>query len=204
LRCTIRWSGWGWRVLEAAQAEAYRFRYSTSALGSSIISSVPARARKGIGYTIQLPRDVARPWPPDLIAYWNALGDQVGAAARPIRPPEIFAGLETRAVLIPPAVVLACEPVDLDIILERPNLSGPERFDLIVGTNIFVYYDAFEQMLALENAGAMLKPGGLLLTNDRLPERAEGSIHLAGVTEVPFDVGGVKAPDVVGWYQRAP
>jgi hypothetical protein len=162
------------------------------------------RARKGIGYAIQLPRDVARPWPPDLIAYWNALGEQVGAAAEPIRPPEIFPGLETRAVRIRPAVVLACEPVDLDIVLERANLSDRERFDLIVGTNIFVYYDAFEQMLALENAGAMLKPGGLLLTNDRLPELAEGSIHLAGVTEVRFDVPGVKARDVVGWYQRQP
>jgi hypothetical protein len=162
------------------------------------------RARKGIGYAIQLPRDVARPWPPDLIAYWNALGDQVGAAAEPIRPPEIFPGLETRAVLIRPAVVLACVPVDLDIVLERPNLADRERFDLIVGTNIFVYYDAFEQMLALENAGAMLKPGGLLLTNDRLPEVAQGSIHLAGVTEVRFDVPGGKARDVVGWYRRKP
>jgi hypothetical protein len=162
------------------------------------------RARKGIGYAIQLPRDVARPWPPDLIAYWHALGDQVGAVTEPIRPPEIFPGLETRAVRIRPAVVLACEPVDLDIVLERLNLSERERFDLIVGTNIFVYYDAFEQMLALENAGAMLKPGGLLLTNDRLPELAKGSIRLAGVTEVRFDVPGVEAKSVVGWYKREP
>ena len=147
---------------------------------------------------------MSRPWPPDLIAYWSALGDQVGAAAEPIRPVEIFPGLQTRAVLIRPAVVLACEPVDLNIVLERQNLSDGERFDLIVGTNIFVYYDAFEQMLALENAGAMLKPGGLLLTNDRLPELAEGSMHLAGVTEVRFDVAGEKARDVIGWYQRKP
>jgi SAM-dependent methyltransferase len=167
------------------------------------------RARKGIGYAIQLPRDVARPWPPDLIAYWNTLGDQMGTAAEPMRPPEIFPGLQTRAVLIRAAVVLACEPVDLDIVLERANLADRERFDLIVGTNIFVYYDAFEQRLALANAGAMLKPGGLLLTNDRLPEPAPGSItqasmHLAGVTEVRFDVPGVQARDVVGWYRRQP
>jgi hypothetical protein len=161
-------------------------------------------ARKGIGYTIQLPRDVARAWPSDLIAYWNALGDQAGTPAEPIRPPGIFPGLETRAVRIRPAAVLACKPVDLDIVLERLNLPERERFDLIVGTNIFVYYDAFEQMLALENAGAMLKPGGLLLTNDRLPELAEGSIRLAGVTQVRLDVLGVKARDVVGWYRQEP
>ena len=34
------------------------------------------RAGKNIGYVIQLPRDVARPWPPELIAYWRSLGDR--------------------------------------------------------------------------------------------------------------------------------
>ena len=48
------------------------------------------RARKNTGYVIQLPRDVSRPWPPGLIAYWRSLGDQVGTAVKPIRPPEIF------------------------------------------------------------------------------------------------------------------
>jgi hypothetical protein len=152
------------------------------------------RARKNTGYVIQLPRDVARPWPPELIAYWRALGDQVGTAVTPIRPPQMFQGLETRAVRIRPEVVLACEPMDLNIVLERVNLPEKDRFDVVVGTNIFVYYGAFEQSLALENIGAMLKPGGLLLTNDRLPEVAGGSMRLAGTT--------VGAVDAVGWYQR--
>ena len=168
------------------------------------------RARKNTGDVIELPRDLARPWPPELISYWRALGDQVGTAVEPIRPPEIFRplngghGLETRAVRIRPDVVLACEPVDLNIVLERLNLAAADRFDLIVGTNIFVYYDAFEQTLALENAGAMLKPGGLLLTNDRLPEvlgsGGRPSMRLAGTTEVRYDDHG--ALDAVGWYQK--
>jgi len=161
------------------------------------------RARKNTGYVVQLPRDVGRPWPPELIAYWRSLGDQVGAAVAPIRPPDIFRplnggqGLETRAVRIRPAVVLACEPVDLNIVLER---GGLESFDLVIGTNIFLYYDAFEQMLALENAGAMLKPGGLLLTNDRLPEVPGGAMRLAGMTDVPYDDRG--AHETIGWYQK--
>ena len=81
---------------------------------------------------------------------------------------------------IRPDVVLACEPVELNIVLERLDLAAADHFDLVVGTNIFLYYDAFEQMLALENTGAMLKPGGLLLTNDRLPEVPGGSMRLAG------------------------
>jgi hypothetical protein len=160
------------------------------------------RARKNGGYTLQLPRDVARPWPSELIAYWNALGDQIGTAVTPIRPPEIFPGLETRAVRVRPDVVLACEPVDLNIVLERLDLAPAARFDLIVATNIFVYYDAFEQALALENAGAMLKSGGLLLTNDRLPETHVGSMRLAGTTVVPFDSPGVSARQAIGWYAK--
>ncbi len=166
------------------------------------------RARMNTGYVIQLPREVAHPWPADLIAYWRSLGDRVGAEVAPIRPPEIFQplnggqpinggqGLETRAVRIRPDVVLACEPVDLNIVLERINLAEADRFDLMVGTNIFIYYDAFERSLALENAGAMLKPGGLLLTNDRLPEVPGGSMRLAGLTDVQYN------RDAVGWYRK--
>ena len=152
------------------------------------------RAARGLSYVVQLPREVSRPWPAELIAYWRSLGDQMGLAVAPIRPPEIFPGLEARAVSVRPEVVRACEPVDLDIVLERLNLAGGERFDLIVGTNIFVYYDPFQQTLALENAGAMLKPSGLLLTNDRLPEAPAGSMHLTGITVV--------GNNAVGWYRK--
>ncbi|HEY1754140.1 MAG TPA: hypothetical protein VGG72_02000 [Bryobacteraceae bacterium] len=158
------------------------------------------RARKNTGYVIQLPRDVARPWPPDMVEYWRSLGEKVGTGVAPIRPPDIFQsinggqGLETRAVRIRPDVVLACEPMDLNVVLERINLSATDRFDLVVGTNIFVYYDVFEQALALENVGAMLKPGGLLLTNDRLPEVPGGSMRLVGASD--DEIGAV------GWYQK--
>ena len=166
------------------------------------------RAQKNTGYVIQLPRDVGRPWPPALIDYWRSLGDQVGVSVKPIRPPDVFQplnggrGLETRAVRVRPDVVLACEPVDLNIVLERGKPDTSNRFDLIVGTNIFLYYDAFEQMLALENAGAMLKPGGLLLTNDRLPEVPGGSMRLAGTTDVRYDDHDASAHEAVGWYQK--
>jgi hypothetical protein len=162
------------------------------------------RAEKGSGYVIQLPRDVARSWPPELVAYWRSLGDQVGNAVAPIQPPEALPGLLTRAVSIRPRAVLACKPVSLNIVLER--LDSPDhsdaRFDLIVATNIFVYYNAFEQALALENVGAMLKPGGLLLTNDRLPEAPGSSMRLAGTTIVPFTLPGVNGRDAVAWYQK--
>ena len=58
--------------------------------------------------------------------------------------------------------------------LERLNLDrlNPSRtaapFDLIVATNVLVYYTPFEQALALSNIAAMLRPGGYLLTNYRM------------------------------------
>jgi hypothetical protein len=165
-------------------------------------------ARTNIGYVIQLPREVGNPWPADLVRYWRSLGDQVGAEVAPVPPPEIFRsatgvhaadggkGLEARAVRIRPDVVLRCQAVDINIVLERINLAEADRFDLIVGTNIFIYYDAFERSLALENAGSMLKRGGLLLTNDWLPEVRGGSMRQIGLTDAPH------SQDAVGWYRK--
>ena len=158
------------------------------------------RAARNAGYVLQLPRNSVHPWPAELATYWGSFGKYSGDAIEPMRPPEVFAGLETRAVRINPSVVLACEPVDLNIVLER--LSSPSaQFDLIVATNVFVYYDAFEQSLALENAGAMLKPGGLLLTNDRLPAISGGSMRLEGFTAVPSGSSGA-AGEGIGWYRK--
>lgn len=159
------------------------------------------RARMGTGYIIQLPRE-QRPWPPELVSYWGSLGEQVGTGVPAIHPPDAFPGLETRAVRVRPDVALAVEPVDLDIVVERLNVPAAEGFDLIVSTNVFVYYSPFEQSLALENAGAMLKPGGLLLTNDRLPELQHGSMRFAGFTPVPFDSSVGAVHEGVGWYQK--
>ena len=186
-------------------AKANAVTMSIFDISSTVIEHVQRareRAKKNIGYVIQLPRGAALPSPPELIGYWKSLGDQVGTAIAPISPPRVFKGLETRAVLIRPEVVLACEPIDLDIVLERLNLAAVDHFDLMVATNIFVYYHTFEQSLALENAGAMLKPGGLLLTNDRLPAVPGSSIRLAGVTVVPYDFPGVSTRQAVGWYRK--
>jgi hypothetical protein len=165
------------------------------------------RAAKGTGYIVQLPHDVARPWPEDIVRYWTSLGDQVGRSVPSIPPPHIFEGLKTRAIEIRPQVVLACEPIDLNVVLQRLSLAAEDRFDLIVATNIFVYYNSFEQSLALENTGAMLKPGGLLLTNDRLPTYPGGSMRMVGITVVPFgggenETGGKNPSQGVAWYGK--
>ena len=159
-----------------------------------------ARERAGEGYVIQLPRDPAFIWPPALIQFWNSFGDHIGTGVAPARPPAAFSSLATRAVHVRPNVVLACSAIDLNIVVQRLNLPSQDRFDLVVGTNIFVYYDHFQQALALQNVGAMLKPGGLLLTNDRLPAVADGVMREAGVIEIRYDAQSAR--EAIGWYQR--
>jgi len=161
------------------------------------------RAGKGENYVLQLPRGSGRRWTAGAIEFWRTFGDRSGEAVSPIQPPVPLGGMQTRAVRLRPDVVLACQPVDLNIVLERLDLPVEERFDLIVATNMFVYYDTFEQTLALGNVAAMLKPGGFLLSNDKLPEDPRGALRRAGFTTVWYSEEP-KAGDSVGWYQKSP
>ena len=110
-----------------------------------------------------------------------------------------FRELVTRAVEVRPAVVLASEPVDLNIVLERINLPATERFDLIIATNVFVYYGPLEQSLALQNVSTLLKPGGILLSNDELQEIPGVPMRRLGATDVFYTD---KLGTSVTWYRR--
>jgi SAM-dependent methyltransferase len=117
---------------------------------------------------VQLPRE-SWPWAAEAVHYWNSFGSEIGTPVAPIQPPPALNGLETRAVAIRPEVVLSCKPVDLNIVFEYFADSATKPFDLIIATNVFLYYDTFEQALALRNISTLLKPGGFFLTNDWLP-----------------------------------
>ena len=54
----------------------------------------------------------------------------------------------------------------LDVVTER--LSDP-RFDLVVATNVFPYFDDDALMLAMGNITAMLAGDGVLLHNEARP-----------------------------------
>jgi SAM-dependent methyltransferase len=157
------------------------------------------QAEKKTGYVMQLPQDVARPWPPDLESYWRTLGNQTGTAAQPLLPPALFSGMRTRAVRVSPEVVLQCQAVDLDVVAQRLNLPLQDRFDLIVATNIFLYYDRFQQALALQNVASMMKPGGILLSNDELPILPASGMSLISVTAIS---DGGPGRDAVAAYRK--
>jgi hypothetical protein len=159
------------------------------------------RAARGASYMVQLVRDPVLRWLPATAQYWRALGGEIGISAAPIQPPLMLHALETRAVAIRPAVVLGCEPVDLNVVLQRLEIPEAERFDLVIATNIFLYYDIAEQALALQNVAAMLRPGGFLLSNSRLPVLPGMAVELAGSTTVQY-AEEPAARDSILWYQK--
>jgi SAM-dependent methyltransferase len=149
------------------------------------------RAQGGEPYVLQLPLpndDPLHQWHPELVAYWQRFGDRIGEEVAPIPPPSVAGGVRVRALRVRPAVTLSIAPQDLDIIVERLEpLADTERFDLIVATNILVYYDGFDQALALANVSKMLRPGGYFLTNYALVAAPPFEPSASTVSSVFFD-----------------
>lgn len=156
------------------------------------------RARSGTPYVLQLPLDAGTQWTADVKAYWQRLGDRIGVATRGTAPQSVT-NVDVRTVLVRPAVALEIAPEDLDIVVQR--FDGPP-FDLVVATNIFVYYDTLDQSLALASVHAMLRPGGLLLSNNALLELPALRMRSAGYVTVPYSDRSDDGDHIV-WYQRA-
>lgn len=64
----------------------------------------------------------------------------------------------------------------LNILTE--GFEPPRRYDLVIATNVLVYFSSAELRLALANLHTMLKPGGWLLHNELRPELDEVSVAL--------------------------
>jgi hypothetical protein len=137
-----------------------------------------------------------------VIGYWERFGNQVGVSVPPAPVPAGAGELKVRAMRIRPDVVSRVTPFDLNIVVQRIEAAEPERFDLIIATNIFVYYDTFEQSLALNNVESMLRPGGILLSNNALLELPFSRVHSAGYTTAVYSDREGDGDHVV-WYRRA-
>jgi hypothetical protein len=176
--------------------------YDVSARVTSHLSSAVKRAAIPDGYRLQLPRPSERVqvWTPELAAYWKSFGDVIGRDIVPAPLPAGMSGVRVRAVGISPYAVLRIVPRDLNIIVQREPLAPAERYDLIVATNVLVYYDAFEQALALANIASMLRPGGLFLTNYAVAPSAQMEALPELTTRVFFDKEG--NGDSVFCYRR--
>jgi chemotaxis methyl-accepting protein methylase len=133
-----------------------------------------------------------------LIEFWKSFGRRIGEETT-ARAPE---GVDLRAVRVRPDVVLSIEPHDLNVIVERlVPTQDDERFDLIVATNVLVYYSVFEQSLALANIAAMLRPGGVLLSNNVLVELPTTPLHALEHSTAIYSDRPDDRDDII-WYVR--
>ena len=160
------------------------------------------RARAGQSYVVQLPRDLTAPWKPETISYWERFGDQIGAPVAPVTVPVAAGDLRIRAVRVRPSFAASISPVDTNIVLQKLELPPAEKFDLIIGTNIFLYYDNLDQSLAMMNIERMLKPGGLLLSNNAMLELPFFKVHSIGYSATIYSERPNDG-DTIVWYQRA-
>ncbi len=177
--------------------------FDLSARVNDHLSRAAASARRGIAYTIQLPRDAQGQWKQEAIEYWTRFGDRIGTPVTPVAAPTGLGDLKIRAVRVRPAIVALITPEDTNIVLQRMEIPGGQGFDLLIATNILVYYEVFEQSLALANIEKMLRPGGFLLSNNALLELPSSRVRSAGYETVPYSDKPGDGDHIV-WYQRAP
>jgi hypothetical protein len=97
-----------------------------------------------------------------------------------------------------PQVGAVITPADFNIVSEE--WSGPP-FDLVIATNVLVYYDRLDQTLAFAGIERMLRPGGLFVTNNLVVELPVSQLRAAGLTTIQHSA---EAIDRVFWYRRNP
>ncbi len=159
------------------------------------------RAAAGSPYTLHLVRDSRRPWKAESVGYWKAFGDQIGRGL-PTPPLSLNTpGLEVRVVRVRPNLVARIRPMALNMVTQHIDLAESERFDLIIATNVFVYYGVFEQSLALANIEHMLRRGGFLLSNNLLLELPLSEIHSVDYHTVVYSDRNGDGDHIV-WYQK--
>jgi hypothetical protein len=169
------------------------------------LESARARADAGATYTVVLPRNLDQPWTADLVRFRERFGDEIGRPEGAPPPPSNAGNVEVRRVVFPSPVTRAIVPRDLNVVVQRAEpAAGGEGFELIVATNILLYYDVFEQSLAAANIAAMLRQGGFLLSNDRIFELPGGPLALTGRTAAAYMnvPGSGPRGDQIYWYQR--
>ncbi len=175
--------------------------YDLSPKVNSHIASLVERAKKNQPYQIQLPLISDTNWSSGFIDYWTGFGNFVGKQTPPIAVPANLKTLRLRAVSVNSEYLAKIKPFDTNIVVQSPLLLEKDKYDLIIGTNIFVYYGEFEKALVMKNLDKMLRKGGIVLSNDALTEVPTTNLRKIGQTETFYSDKKIDG-DLVIWYQK--
>jgi hypothetical protein len=168
------------------------------------VTQARARAARNVGYTLNLPLSMGTPWLPEVRTYWRTFGGQIGAPVAVLTPKAAANQAEWRAVRARPSAIRRMSVQDVNIVTER--VDG-EAFDLVIATNVFIYYDVLEQALAMSNVEAMLKPGAFLLANFSAPKLTSITIRPVDTTTTLYARardGTEDILDFIVWYEAHP
>jgi hypothetical protein len=183
----------------AKEAELIVTTFDLSPRVNQHLDAIVKRARSGADTVVFVPLQGDAQWNAGVVDYWRRFGNSIGKDVEAGAAPPSAGAVWIRAVRIPAARVASIVPLDVNIVLERLEpLAADQRFDLIVATNILVYYDVFEQELALANIASMLRPGGLFLTNTPLPPLPPMKLSDRYTTVSYSD----RQTDHLFWYER--
>jgi hypothetical protein len=182
--------------LAAGPAEVELTTFDISPRVNDHILALRDRARTGTPYVLRLPIDLGSQWTSALVGYWKSIGGRIGSETLVPGTPDMGKGFGLRAIEVRPQVAARVSPVDFNMVTER--WTGP-LFDLVIATNVLVYYDKLDQSLAFAGIEAMLKPGGFLLTNNAVVELPVSHLRSVGVITVRHSAEKI---DRAFWYRR--
>jgi hypothetical protein len=173
---------------------------------NSHVQQLVARARAGHSYIVQLPRDSEAHWNPAAISYWQHFGEIIGSPAEPLPIPRTLRGVDLRAVAISTRFASVLEARDLDIVGQtadsQANTGSKSGFDLVVATNILVYYDRFEQALAMASIVHIMNTDGVFLANTVLPAQHPAGLEYLGRRSVSYSAEGTYGDDLFVYRRR--
>lgn len=165
------------------------------------VALVAKNSKAGRPYVVQLPRDTNAEWSAPAIAYWEHFGEILGTPAKPLPVPPALGGVTLRAVSIAPKYASRVAPVDLNVVTQTVDLPAGEGFDLMIATNVLVYYDRLQQAVAMANIARLLNPGGIFLCNSVLPAQHDPQLAFLGRRTVTYSEARAYGDDVVA-YQK--
>jgi CheR methyltransferase, SAM binding domain len=139
------------------------------------------RARTGSPYIIHLALPGNVSWKPEFLKYWQTFGETIGTEMVLPPIPRAVGPVKVRTISVRPSAAIRITPHDINITAQHVPVAAADRFDLIIATNVFVYYDRLQQGLAMANIADMLTPGGLLLSNNALVE-----VPATGLTSIGY------------------
>jgi hypothetical protein len=131
---------------------------------------------------LTLPLNPDGRWRDGFLQYWTGFGAALGAEVPGMAAADQTVPVRQRTIRVRPEIVVTVIPRDLNIVARHEVLTDAQRLDLVIATNVLVYYDPLDQQLALANIAQMLRPGAYLLANTAIvPVMATGITRVGGV-----------------------